>query len=71
MVKHQVTITLEVGSIYRVTYEDGSVKRFQITGGEPPKANEMNDSGGVCGKVTFSEIFNSFNKIEKIKSSYD
>lgn len=62
-IEHQ--ITLELGPIYRVTYEDGSAREFQIIGGEPPKAREMSNNGGVKELVALSGIFCNFKTIEK------
>ena len=62
----ETQITLELGPIYRVTYEDDAAKRYQFIGGEHPMARELSDNGAVKELAVLSDIFCGFKTIEKI-----
>ncbi len=62
----ETQITLELGPIYRVTYEDDAAKRYQFIGSEHPMVRELSDNGAVKELAVLSDIFCGFKTIEKI-----
>lgn len=58
----QKQISLELGSRYKITYPDGTEKKFKVIGGEPCKVEFDN---GECVEITKLGMYTSIDKIEE------
>lgn len=58
-------IKLELGHLYRVTYDNGSVKTFSIIGGPNPMVRLVSENG-TADVMDLSSLLVGFRTIEKI-----